>query len=663
MPVEAAERIGSLVDGRYKITAVLSAGSMGAVFKAERVPVGKLVAIKFLHASYVHDSEFQARFDRETRVMSKLNHPNCVSVLDFGVWQGEPYLVMDFVDGVTLRSMMGTGPLAPNHALQIARQVLSGLAHAHNQEIFHRDVKPANIMISEEIGHGQRVRILDFGLARLKGNVGRDATQTNMVVGTPNYMAPEQTVPGGSVDGRADLYAVGVVLFEMLTGERPFQAEDTLQLLGMHRAAPVPRLADRMKAGIEVPKGTQELIDRAMAKSPEQRFQSAIEFAEAIDEVLQGKLDPTVEDVTLPKSGPIPRGGLRGKKMNTGALASTVLDIDSSSLRHEESTLARSSRFPTALFVLLLVIGGGAALAGYLMKKGASAGSANARQTAHDATAAVGSASEMGSAWAPGSAAAMGSAEAMDRADSSSTAHAGGTADATTTAPGHAGAASDAGATDAAVVADVAATVTAQRLDDAGLPILGEPDPSDPELAQEEVHIDPEKVDDPDPEGDRVAAEDEDENAPKSADEVDRREPAPPPAPQLAKTIHGAVLLIKAGKKDLALASLRALHKKNPSSAYIPFLMGNVYFDRTWWSVAMDHYEMAIKKNAGYRRNPVLNRNVIRMLASTKTRQRATNFLRGIIGKFAAPHLRWAAKNDRNPVVRKQAAILSRYIR
>ncbi|HEX5058767.1 MAG TPA: serine/threonine-protein kinase, partial [Kofleriaceae bacterium] len=184
---------------------------MGAVFKAERVPVGKLVAVKFLHASYANDSEFQARFDRETRVMSRLNHPNCVSVVDFGVWEAEPYLVMDFVDGVTLRSIMDKGPLPPNHALQIARQILSGLAHAHKQEIFHRDVKPANVMISEEIGHGQRVRILDFGLARLQGNVGRDATQTNMVVGTPNYMAPEQTVPGSTVDARTDLYAVGVI--------------------------------------------------------------------------------------------------------------------------------------------------------------------------------------------------------------------------------------------------------------------------------------------------------------------------------------------------------------------------------------------------------------------------------------------------------------------
>src|SRR5512143_1931440 len=241
MPAEAPDRVGSVIDGRYKIVDTMASGAMGAVFKAERIPVGKLVAVKFLHASFANDSEFQARFERETRVMSKLNHPNCVSVLDFGVWENSPYLVMDYVDGITLRSRMDQkGPLPAVEALQIARQIVAGLAHAHKQDVYHRDIKPANIMISEEIGHGERVRILDFGLARLQGNVGRDATQTNMVVGTPNYMAPEQTVPGANVDGRTDLYAVGVVLFEMIIGERPFQAEDTLQLLGMHRAAPIP---------------------------------------------------------------------------------------------------------------------------------------------------------------------------------------------------------------------------------------------------------------------------------------------------------------------------------------------------------------------------------------------------------------------------------------
>ncbi|HEX8026107.1 MAG TPA: serine/threonine-protein kinase, partial [Candidatus Limnocylindrales bacterium] len=281
-------RIGGVVDERYKVIEAMASGSMGVVYKAERVPVGKLVAIKFLHAPFANDSEFLARFERETRVMSKLNHPNCVSVVDFGVWDGAPYLVMEYVSGTTLRALIDNGPMPTRRALALIRQIAAGLAHAHAQGVVHRDVKPANIMVSEEIGTGDHVRILDFGLARLRGAVGRDATQSNVVVGTPNYMAPEQTVGGGLIDARTDIYAAGVVLFEMVSGERPFQAEDTLALLGMHRAAPIPRLADRLPEGTPLPHGLQELIDQAMAKSPGDRFQSAIELAEAIDAVSGG---------------------------------------------------------------------------------------------------------------------------------------------------------------------------------------------------------------------------------------------------------------------------------------------------------------------------------------------------------------------------------------
>src|SRR6476619_6224471 len=127
----AEERVGTVIDGRYKIIELMAAGSMGAVYKAERIPVGKLVAIKFLHASYAKDSEFQARFERETRVMSKLAHPNCVSVLDFGVFEDAPYLVMDFVAGTTLRARLDKGRVPAAQALAFARQIAAGLAHAH----------------------------------------------------------------------------------------------------------------------------------------------------------------------------------------------------------------------------------------------------------------------------------------------------------------------------------------------------------------------------------------------------------------------------------------------------------------------------------------------------------------------------------------------------
>ena len=154
--MEPDELIGALVDDRYQVLDAMASGSMGVVYKAERVPVGKLVAIKFLHATFANDSEFLSRFERETRVMSKLAHPNCVSVVDFGVWEGAPYLVMEYVAGTTLRSIIDIGPLVPMRALGIARQIASGLAHAHSHGIVHSDVKPANIMISDEIARGAR---------------------------------------------------------------------------------------------------------------------------------------------------------------------------------------------------------------------------------------------------------------------------------------------------------------------------------------------------------------------------------------------------------------------------------------------------------------------------------------------------------------------------
>ncbi|HEY0986389.1 MAG TPA: serine/threonine-protein kinase, partial [Kofleriaceae bacterium] len=357
-------RIGGLVDDRYRVLEAMASGSMGVVYKAERVPVGKLVAIKFLHAPFANDSEFLGRFERETRVMSKLNHPNCVSVVDFGVWEGAPYLVMEYVSGTTLRALIDNGPLPARRALALVRQIAAALAHAHAQGVVHRDVKPANIMISEEIGTGDHVRILDFGLARLRGAVGRDATQSNIVVGTPNYMAPEQTVGGGLIDARTDIYAVGVVLFEMVCGDRPFQAEDTLALLGMHRAAPIPRLADRMPADVALPRGLQELIEKAMAKSPGDRFQSAIELAEAVDEVASARPVSDADDFTLPTEGRIEaktEAKIDARRMM--GTAPTMLEVDVVETAELMGPPTRRGRRPRGSFlgslVFLAILAGG----------------------------------------------------------------------------------------------------------------------------------------------------------------------------------------------------------------------------------------------------------------------------------------------------------------
>jgi TolA-binding protein len=179
----------------------------------------------------------------------------------------------------------------------------------------------------------------------------------------------------------------------------------------------------------------------------------------------------------------------------------------------------------------------------------------------------------------------------------------------------------------------------------------------------EEIELDPNTAEDLDPaRGSAANAQDEAADAPKTKDEAEQHAPVAI-GPQLATNVHDAVQLIKDGKRADAMASLRALQKKSPKSAYIPFLLGNLYFDQMWWGVGLEHYAEAIKKNNGYRNNPVINRNVIKMLSSGKTQQRAVNFLRGTIGHPAGQYLRYAAAHDPNPTVKKQAAMLARVIR
>jgi serine/threonine protein kinase len=605
--------IGRVVDSRYKILEAMASGSMGAVFKAERIPVGKLVAIKFLHSSFANDSEFLTRFERETRVMSKLAHPNCVSVVDFGVWEGAPYLVMEYVAGKTLRQILDAGPMMPYRALGIAKQIAAGLAHAHAQGITHRDVKPANIMITEEIGTGEHVRLLDFGLARLRGAVGRDATQTNVVVGTPNYMAPEQTVGGSTIDARTDVYAVGVVLFEMIAGQRPFQAEDTLALLGMHRAAPIPKLADRVDRTMVLPPGTQDLIDTAMAKAPEDRFQSAVELAEAIDALMAPSRTPPPGGIVIS-----PTQRLKAAQA-AEAHAPTVSDTSSEVSRPRRS----SSKFP--IILVLLVLFGGAYGAYYLNKK-------KPEKT------------NMHGDDSPKIVVDAGVTKALkpDAAEKKST-----------VPPVPIDAAPAIDAPTVIILPDIDAP--AQDINVTNPVDLNDPEPKAEEAA-DPAPLDPNKKE----------AEDEPDNAPKSQEEaetvVDKQAP-PEVKPQLATTIKGAVALIQQNKPDLALQSLNVLWKTNKNSAYIPFLLGNLYFDKAWWSVAMDHYKIAIAKNAGYKSNATLIRNVIRTLGSIKTNKRAQAFLKFTIGRPAVPYLRTAAAHDQNPHVKKWAAYMAKQIR
>ncbi len=234
-------RSGSVLDGRWRIEALLGTGGMGSVFRAEHVHVGRKAAVKVLHPDLCRSPPERERFRREARVASRLRSPHVVEVLDFGEdAAGRPYLVMELLEGEPLRAVLDReGRLAPPRVVRLLRQLLDGLGAAHAEGIVHRDLKPENLWLSG-CGAEELLRVLDFGIAKWS-DVHPDATRTQagLVVGTPEYLSPEQAV-GGEVDRRADLYAAGILAFVMLTGRHPFDTSDVRALVAAHAFERVP---------------------------------------------------------------------------------------------------------------------------------------------------------------------------------------------------------------------------------------------------------------------------------------------------------------------------------------------------------------------------------------------------------------------------------------
>jgi eukaryotic-like serine/threonine-protein kinase len=276
--------LGRTLDGRYRITQRLGEGGMSVVYRAEQ-PSGPPVAIKVLHEELGEDADLRERFEREARALFALQHPHVLEVHDFGIVDGNPYLVMELLEGTPLDAMLEHGPPPPDVAVDLARQLMRGLAFAHAQAVLHRDLKSENIFLRREPDGRFVVKLLDFGLVKFvdQGRWGeaRTLTTQGMIFGTPAYMSPEQTT-GGPTDARTDVYSAGVILFELMTGLWPFMEEDRVAMFRAHFTKPPPTLSETSETHDFHP-ALEAIVQKALAKAPEDRFADAGEILAALE--------------------------------------------------------------------------------------------------------------------------------------------------------------------------------------------------------------------------------------------------------------------------------------------------------------------------------------------------------------------------------------------
>jgi eukaryotic-like serine/threonine-protein kinase len=276
---EGTDLEGRRLGDRYRIESLVASGGMASVWRATDEVLGRPVAVKVLHDRLARDREVMARFRREAVAAARLSHPAVVRVFDTGEEDGVSYIVLELSEGQTLQDLLERdAPLPPAEAVAIVRSVLQGLAHAHRLGVVHRDVKPSNILLD---GNGH-VKVADFGIA--KASFAEDLTTTGNLMGTARYLAPEQ-VEGGPIDARADLYAAGIVLYELLTGRPPFEAETNLAAATM-RLTEEPRPPGSLRSGI--PRSLDAVVMKALARDPDRRYQSAEEMSAALERAMPG---------------------------------------------------------------------------------------------------------------------------------------------------------------------------------------------------------------------------------------------------------------------------------------------------------------------------------------------------------------------------------------
>ena len=277
--------------GPYRLVERLGAGGMGAIYRAVYEKAGRAVAVKLLHRSMRRETVALSRFFHEARAVNTIRHPNVVELYDLSGDGEDVYMVLELLQGEDLRTLLQDAPggrLAPERAVLLLEQICGALQAAHAHKIIHRDLKPENVFLVQREGQPERVKLLDFGIAKLEQAEGR-LTSEGMAMGTPEYMSPEQA-RGSEVDGRADIYAVGCIAFEMLTGETPFRAPSAAEVMA-RQVREAPRSPRELNPALPEPLAAAVL--RCLAKSPRGRYQSALDVAQAFSAALGLTFDTT----------------------------------------------------------------------------------------------------------------------------------------------------------------------------------------------------------------------------------------------------------------------------------------------------------------------------------------------------------------------------------
>jgi serine/threonine protein kinase len=702
-------RLGSTLENRYRILDVLAKGGMGVVYRGERLGLNRQVAVKFLHANFAADVKVRERFERELHAMSRLNHPNCISVIDYGI-ADSPFIVMEYVNGRTLRHVLiEKGRLPPVRALFIASQILAALHHAHSQDMVHRDIKPGNIIVSDVAGTLDHVYVLDFGLAKFLSSAKDDLTASWMLMGTPSYMAPEQARVG-IIGAATDIYSTGVVLFELLTGTKPYVANHPLDIIHMHQTAPVPSIRER------VPEAnfSAELdlaIQTALAKDPADRFASAGAFARALDlipeavpvrtstklraltpppgydrpESLQLEAlpeEPTPEPLSPPDTidpvdqiEPVDSLGPIGR-MPSAALPDAPA-LEPLQVRPQGSVPniklpSADARPPVTSPATLSTLVPGGLQPRTSMRMPAATPRRQETPLAMASTPIIlpapgGVRSRSSRAWivlASMSITMIGLVSWYATRDGGEAASTGLQRQLHATAlvaPKPAELAPEASAEPGTQIAAQPGAVVspgagAVASAEPGVAATGE-QPEAAEPATQEI-VAAQAAAAPAPE--EPAAADTAVAIQAAAAKAEPAAVAParaqPARPGPVNSIDDIERLLQQGRRDEALQGIIRLRRSNfPRSGYLAFMLGNLYFDKMQWSAGLAAYDDALRLRPEYRGNATLNENAIRALAHKTTWPKVNALYTGLIRQAGAKYLRIAAQSDKNPTVRQRA--------